>query len=111
MLASSPTRSPRFQKKHACQLCGEAFRMSMLALTSGRHHCRACGLSVCGAHFSRPHCVLCVEEPHGSVGSAARVQRAPRLEVRKGASRRIFARGPRRAAEATASFQAAEEAP
>uniref|UniRef100_A0A7S4C2E4 FYVE-type domain-containing protein n=1 Tax=Chrysotila carterae TaxID=13221 RepID=A0A7S4C2E4_CHRCT len=43
-----------FHRRWQCEICRSRFLMS-----SRRHHCRGCGLSVCSSHFIRPLCIIC----------------------------------------------------
>ena len=60
-------------KAARCQAggCGETF-----FLLPGRHHCRSCGLTVCGAHFQRPVCTVCAALPAEERDVAKRLWRA-----------------------------------
>lgn len=52
-------KSPRHRQLR-CEICQKTF------LLGGRHHCRRCGKSVCGAHFFRPWCTTCRVEQGGN---------------------------------------------
>ena len=47
--------SPTWHRRSSCEVCGSSFYLY------GRHHCRACGRSVCDHHFSRPFCTYCLQ--------------------------------------------------
>merc|ERR1712203_598752 len=46
-----------FHRKSACEEPG----CRRVFFLGGRHHCRACGRSVCSLHFSRPYCSVCLD--------------------------------------------------